>query len=103
VFRTQPHWSLHLAEDGTRGLQMARKLTPDLLLVDLNLPDMNGLQVVQRLKADPRTARLRCVAFSADAMREQVDAALAAGFDDYWTKPLDLKRLLQLLALQLQA
>jgi PAS domain S-box-containing protein len=103
VFRTQPHWSLHLAEDGTRGLQMARKLEPDLLLVDLNLPDMSGLQVVQRLKADPRTARLRCVAFSADAMREQVDAALAAGFDDYWTKPLDLKRLLQLLALQLQA
>jgi PAS domain S-box-containing protein len=103
VFRTRPNWSLHLAEDGTRGLQMARKLAPDLLLVDLNLPDMSGLQVVQRLKADPRTARLRCVAFSADAMREQVDAALAAGFDDYWTKPLDLKRLLQLLALQLQA
>ena len=101
VFRARPHWSLHVAEDGARGLQMAHRLEPDLLLVDVNLPDMNGLQVVQRLRSDARTARLRCVAFSADAMSEQIDAALAAGFDDYWTKPLDLKRLLELLALQL--
>jgi len=98
VFRTRPEWTLHLAEDGTRGLQLARKLKPDLLLIDVNLPDMSGLQVVQKLKGDPRTARLDCVAFSADAMAEQIEAAMAAGFDDYWTKPIDVKRMLQRLS-----
>ena len=101
VFRTRPQWTLHLAEDGARGLQLARRLKPDLLLIDINLPDMDGLQVVSKLRADHRTARLRCVAFSADAMREQVDAAMKAGFDDYWTKPIDLKRMLELLSQQL--
>jgi CheY-like chemotaxis protein len=51
--------------------------------------------VIQRLRCDAATAGLRCIAFSADAMREQIDAAMAAGFDDYWTKPIDVVRVLE--------
>jgi PAS domain S-box-containing protein len=94
VFRLRPQWRLSVAPDGAQGLQMARAARPDLLLIDMNLPDMGGLQIIRTLRADPATARLRCIAFSADAMREQVDAALAAGFDDYWTKPIDVQRII---------
>jgi CheY-like chemotaxis protein len=101
VFRTREGWTLHVAEDGARGLQMAHAMKPDLLLIDMNLPDTNGLAIIGKLRSDPTTARLRCVAFSADAMREQIEAARAAGFDDYWTKPIDLKKVLGLLQQEL--
>jgi PAS domain S-box-containing protein len=95
VFRLRSAWTLKVAPDGAQGLQMARAMRPDLLLIDMNLPDMSGLQVIQRLRCDAATAGLRCIAFSADAMREQIDAAMAAGFDDYWTKPIDVVRVLE--------
>jgi PAS domain S-box-containing protein len=94
VFRTQPGWTLHVAHDGASGVELASKVRPDLVLIDMNLPDMNGLEVLGRLRSQPATARLLCVALSADAMGEQIAAARAAGFDDYWTKPIDLTRLL---------
>ncbi len=94
VFRTQPRWKLRLAEDGASGLRMAREALPDLVLIDMTLPDTNGLTLIRRLRADPLTRRLCCIALSADAMREQIEAALAAGFDDYWTKPIDVQRVL---------
>jgi CheY-like chemotaxis protein/anti-sigma regulatory factor (Ser/Thr protein kinase) len=94
VFRTQPNWKLCIAEDGASGLRLARETLPDLLLIDMNLPDMNGLTLIRRLRAEPMTRRLCCIALSADAMREQIEAALAAGFDDYWTKPIDVHRVL---------
>ena len=94
VFRTQPQWHLRLAEDGAAGLRVARETLPDLVLIDMNLPDMNGLTLIRRLRADPLTRRLCCIALSADAMRDQIEAAMAAGFDDYWTKPIDVHRVL---------
>ena len=60
----------------------------------MNLPDTNGLALIRRLREDPRTRPLRCIALSADAMREQINAALAAGFDEYWTKPIDVRKVL---------
>ncbi|HJV94454.1 MAG TPA: response regulator, partial [Albitalea sp.] len=87
-------WTLHVAEDGSHGACLAREMHPDLVLIDMNLPDMSGLTLIRRLRDDPATQRLRCIALSADAMREQIDAALAAGFDDYWTKPIDVKQVL---------
>ncbi|MEK8034414.1 ATP-binding protein [Ideonella sp. DXS29W] len=95
VFRTQPGWTLHVAHDGGSGVDRATELRPDLALIDMNLPDMNGLEVLRRLRAQPETADLLCVALSADAMNDQIAAALAAGFDDYWTKPIDLNRLIE--------
>ncbi len=102
VFRSQPQWRLEVAIDGTRGLEMARALRPDLLLIDMNLPDIGGLELIGRLRGDPATAGIPCIALSADAMREQIELALAAGFDDYWTKPIDIPRLIGALAERLQ-
>lgn len=100
VFRRLPSdWRLECAEDGTQALQLleAAVQPPDLLLIDMNLPDMSGLDLLQRLRADARWQSLRCVALSADDQPEQLDAARAAGFGDYWTKPIDVPRLAEAL------
>ncbi len=68
---------------------------PQLILLDLNLPDMSGFEVFKRLQADPRTKHIPCVAVSADAMPAQVRKTLAEGFDDHWSKPLDLPLVLR--------
>jgi signal transduction histidine kinase/CheY-like chemotaxis protein len=94
VFKARPEWELRVARDGEDGLAQAQAWLPDLALIDMNLPDINGLEVLRRLRADERTRGLCCVALSADAMSEQVQAARAAGFNDYWTKPIDLNHLL---------
>ena len=68
---------------------MARALLPALVLVDMQLPDIDGIEVLRRLRADPCTAELNCVALSANAMPADIQAALQAGFSAYLTKPLD--------------
>ncbi len=82
------------AVDGTSGVARARELRPDLILVDMQLPDFDGIEVLRRLRADPLTKDITCISLSANALRQDVDAALAAGFADYWTKPLDFKAFL---------
>jgi signal transduction histidine kinase/GAF domain-containing protein/ActR/RegA family two-component response regulator len=98
VFRGQQGWTLHVERDGARGMAAARRSSPHLLLIDMNLPDMTGIEVVRTLRADPATALLRCIALSADAMPDQIGAARAAGVDDYWTKPIDVRRMIKALA-----
>lgn len=93
VFRRLPGWQLDCAEDGAQALQMLDELQPDLLLVDMNLPDMNGLELLARLRGDERLKSLSCVALSADGLPEQMQAALDAGFKAYWLKPIDVPRL----------
>jgi CheY-like chemotaxis protein/PAS domain-containing protein len=95
IFRGRPEWVLHVARDGSEGVALAQQLQPDLMLVDMNLPDFGGLEVLRRLRADPSTQAIPAIALSADAMTEQVAAARAAGFQDYWTKPIDLNALLK--------
>ena len=86
--RTQ--YEFHGATDGSSGVAMARALQPALVLVDMQLPDFDGIEVLRRLRADPATAHLICVALSANAMPDDVTIAQQAGFADYWTKPIDL-------------
>ena len=74
---------------GGEGVARARELQPDLVLVDLQLPDFDGYEVLRRLRADPATKAIRCVALSANAMPEDIERGIAAGFADYWTKPID--------------
>ncbi|HEV7576167.1 MAG TPA: PAS domain-containing protein [Caldimonas sp.] len=74
---------------GTAGIERALVLRPDLVLVDLQLPDFDGYEVLRRLRADPRTRAIPCIALSANAMREDIERGLASGFADYWTKPID--------------
>jgi hypothetical protein len=81
---------LYVAVDGLSGVERARELRPDLVLLDMQLPDLDGLEVMRRLRGDQATANIPCIAVSANAMREDIDRTLRAGATDYWTKPLDL-------------
>lgn len=92
VFHRLPDWRLEVAEDGAQALQLLDGMQPDLLLIDMNLPDMSGLELLQRLQCQPHLGKIPCVALSADDLPEQVQAALAAGFLDYWPKPIDVPR-----------
>lgn len=79
---------LSLAEDAATGLAMALDLRPDVLLLDMQLPDGSGSDLMRRMRAQPALQGCRYIALSANAMPADVAAARAAGFDDYWTKPL---------------
>jgi PAS domain S-box-containing protein len=81
--------TLRVAGNGHDGVAAAREQHPDLILLDMQLPDIDGHEVLRRLRDDPVTAGIPCIALSANAMPEDIDRALAAGFADYWTKPLD--------------
>jgi CheY-like chemotaxis protein len=91
----RPGVVFHGAVDGHSGVRLAREHLPSLVLIDMQLPDIDGLEVLRRLRADPLTAAISCVALSANAMPQDVESARAAGFDDYWTKPIDLTAFLR--------
>ncbi|MCW5662730.1 MAG: PAS domain-containing protein [Piscinibacter sp.] len=79
---------------GADGVARAVAARPDLVLVDMQLPDFDGFEVLRRLRAHPATAAIPCVALSANAMPEDIERARAAGFTDYWTKPIDFRAFL---------
>ena len=97
-FRRIDGVQLELAADGEAGLAAARALRPDLLLLDINLPRLNGFELLAQLRADPELASIPCVAVSANAMDTEVARALSAGFFDYITKPFPFDRVAQLVA-----
>ncbi len=80
------------AETGEQGIELAQALQPDLVLLDMRLPDMSGPEVLEELRAHHRTRELRVVALSASAMPDEVALARDSGAYDYWTKPLDFDR-----------
>ncbi len=86
-----------IAENGSSGVERAQQMLPDLILIDMQLPDFDGLEVLRRLKASPLTASLTCIALSANAQAQYIADALAAGFDDYWTKPIEFDEFLRAL------
>lgn len=88
---------VEVAFDGQTGLEMARRSRPDLVLLDMGLPDMDGAAVFAQLRADPELAQVPCVAVSANALDADIKQALDAGFNDYIVKPFALHRLLALL------
>jgi len=77
------------ATDGQRGLEAARREAPDLIVCDLQLPDIDGFQVIQQVRADPVLRATPVVAVTAYAMLGDREGALAAGFDGYITKPIE--------------
>jgi CheY-like chemotaxis protein len=83
-----------IAVDGGQGLEAARAAPPDLVLMDLSLPVLDGWEVARRLKADPRTQHVPVLALTAHAMAGDREKALAAGCDDYETKPVEFERLI---------
>jgi CheY-like chemotaxis protein len=85
---------LHFATHGGEGLTQAREHRPELILLDLNLPDMHGSEVLRRLRLDKRTETLPVVVISADATGTQIEKLLSAGARNYLTKPIDVSRFL---------
>ncbi len=79
------------ATHGAEGLQLAREHLPDVILLDLQLPDMSGDKVLAELRADPVTASIPVIMISADAVGDQAKRMIAAGAHAYLTKPLDLR------------
>ena len=90
-------WTMVVAGHGALGLELAASNAPDLVLLDLHLPDMDGIDVLHRLQADARTHHLAVVVISADASPNQIDRLLASGAQAYLTKPLMIAELLALL------
>jgi len=81
------------ARDGQEGIQLAREQQPDLILLDMQMPVMDGLEAARRLKADPETRAIKILAITSFAMKGDRERILAAGCDEYMAKPIDTRQL----------
>jgi two-component system, cell cycle response regulator DivK len=88
-------YAVALAVDGQEGLERVQADLPDLVLLDMDLPRVDGWEVARRLKASPSTSAIPIIALTAHAMVGDRDRALEAGCDDYDTKPVEFTRLLE--------
>ncbi len=95
LLRRRREITLLTATHGEEGLKLARSSGPDLILLDLYLPDIQGDEILARLRADEATAEIPVIMINADATTGQADRLLAAGAQAYITKPLDVEVLLQ--------
>lgn len=84
------------AEDGEKGLEMVRGLRPPLVLLDITLPGIDGIEVVQHIKADEALRHIPVIAVTASAMRGDRERFLEAGCDDYISKPLQVAELIEI-------
>jgi len=94
LLELRPNVRLMSTAYGNKGIQMADKSHPDLILLDLNLPDMNGDEVVEILKKQPSTQDIPICILSADAQRSQITRLKSMGVADYLVKPLDIAQFL---------
>ncbi len=85
------------AETGFQGVKMAVEQRPDMILLDLSLPDLNGYDVFARLQSDDGVRKIPVIALSGDSLPEDIEKGLQAGFRDYLTKPIDIKTFYALL------
>lgn len=94
IFDRYPQLELEVAEEAFLGIYKARSLNPDLVILDINLPGMDGYEVLSVLKSDPSTSAIPVIGLSANAMPYDIERGRSAGFFDYLTKPVDIHRLI---------
>src|SRR5437588_6870511 len=87
-------YDVAIATDGAAGVEMSRTVAPDLILMDMSLPVIDGWEATRRIKADEETQQIPIIALTAHAMAGDRERAIEAGCDDYDTKPIELPRLL---------
>jgi CheY-like chemotaxis protein len=96
-------YAVTLAVDGAEGLERARSDAPDVILMDMSLPVLDGWEATRQLKADPATRHIPVIALTAHAMATDEQKARQAGCDDFDTKPIELPRLLNKIEVLLRA
>lgn len=94
IFARYPQLDLDIAEEAFLGIYKARSVRPDLVILDINLPGMDGYEVLSVLKNDPATREIPVIGLSANAMPYDIERGRSAGFYDYLTKPVDIHRLI---------
>lgn len=92
---TRAGYTVLVATDGEKGVAMATAEQPDLILMDLRMPVLDGWEATKRIKAQPETRHIPIIALTAHAMSGDREQALAAGCDDFDTKPVEMPRLLE--------
>ena len=90
-----------MAVDGKQAIEMTSQVSPDLILMDMSLPVLDGWEATRRLKADPASSGIPVIGLTAHAMDGDREKCLQAGCDEYDTKPIDLPRLLEKISAQL--
>lgn len=95
-------YSITMAVDGGAGVEKAIEEVPNLILMDMSLPVLDGWEATRRVKANPQTRHIPVIALTAHAMTGDRDKAMEAGCDDYDTKPINLPRLLSKITTQLE-
>lgn len=95
-------YQVSVASDGQEGVALARELMPDLILMDIQMPGMDGMTAGGILKGDPATSRLKIIALTSFAMRGDLEKFLEAGFDGYLSKPISTRELPDLVKRWLQ-
>jgi CheY-like chemotaxis protein/anti-sigma regulatory factor (Ser/Thr protein kinase) len=103
IFESHPEVNLVAADNGRTGIDLAKERRPDLVLLDLHLPDIHGAEVLARLKRDPHTREIPVIVVTADATRSRTELLLGSGAHAYLTKPLDVPGLLNTVAEALHA
>jgi two-component system cell cycle response regulator DivK len=96
-------YAVTVATDGQEGVAMASELMPDLILMDIQMPGMDGMTATQMLKKDPATSGLKIIALTSFAMQADQEKFLAAGFDGYLSKPINTRELPGLMQQWLEA
>lgn len=94
ILKSQSSFTILTAQSGKEGLELARTKKVDLILLDLNLPDIHGFDVFKRLKMNEKTRDVAVIAVSANAMPQDIQQTLGKGFDNYVTKPINIKEFL---------
>lgn len=94
IFEKVPHYHLFLAENSIDGIKIAKTKQPDLILMDIHLPDLDGFEIFKILQENNITKKIPVIALSANAMQQTIDKAIKLGFRDYLTKPINIKALL---------
>jgi two-component system, cell cycle response regulator DivK len=91
------------ASNAEDGIQIARERVPDLILMDIQLPGIDGAEALGRLRSDPATCHIPVIAVTASAMKQDRDRIMEAGFDDYQRKPLDIRDFVDLVQRRIEA